>query len=335
MILKAPYLIFSGNAQEPLEAKTARALVEWVPEKCAGFISLPDCRISFPVPRLSIQDALKQGIPSLVIGVTNRGGVLAPEWIPYFVEALEGGMNLINVLHQSAAEIPDLISAAHKGNSQIFDVRKASQTLPIGTGAKRTGNRLLTVGTDCSVGKMYTALKIYSAMKELGVQASFRATGQTGILIAGGGIPVDAVISDFLAGATETLSPSCPEDSWDIIEGQGSLFHPSFAGVSLGLLHGAQPDILILCHDPSRQKMRGVDTPLPDLLSCLNMNLSLGRVTNKNIKYLGISLNTSAYPGDKKESLCEQITSETGLPCFDPAKDDLKPLVRRLMTHDH
>ena len=133
---------------------------------------------------------------------------------------------------------------------------------------------LLTVGTDCSIGKMYTALALERSMRKRGLAADFRATGQTGILIANGGIPVDAVIADFISGAAELISPARNDGGWDLIEGQGSLFHASYAGVSLGLLHGSQPDALVMCHEPTRTHMRGLpDAPLPDIKTCRTCHL--------------------------------------------------------------
>ena len=131
-------------------------------------------------------------------------------------------------------------------------------TFATGKGTKRPGLRLLTVGTDCSVGKKYTALALEREMHARGLKADFRATGQTGILISGRGVAIDAVVADFISGAAEWLTPANEPDHWDVVEGQGSLFHPSFAGVTLGLLHGAQPDAFVVCHEPTRKTMRGV-----------------------------------------------------------------------------
>mgnify|MGYP003317157967 FL=1 len=152
---------------------------------------------------------------------------------------------------------------------------------------------MLTVGTDCSVGKKYTALAIERAMRTSQMDVTFKATGQTGILIAENGIAIDAIVSDFISGAVEWLSPDNTDDHWDIIEGQGSLFHPSFAGVSLGLLHGSQPDAFVVCHEPNRANMRGVDAPLPSIQEVIDQTIQNGILTNKKIQCIGIALNTS------------------------------------------
>jgi uncharacterized NAD-dependent epimerase/dehydratase family protein len=152
---------------------------------------------------------------------------------------------------------PILASIAENYGQQLFDVRVPQHDYPIATGEKRSGKRCLAVGTDCSVGKMYTGLAMEQEMKARKMNVSFRATGQTGILITGEGIPLDAIPADFMAGAVEWLTPDNDPDHWDLIEGQGSLFHVSFSGVTLALIHGGQPDALVLCHEPTRNHMRG------------------------------------------------------------------------------
>ena len=147
-------------------------------------------------------------------------------------------------------------------------MRHSDAAFPAASGRKRSGKRVLTVGTDCAQGKKYTALALAKNLQSRGVDASFRATGQTGIMISGEGIAVDAVIADFVAGAAEQLSPDNAPDHWDVIEGQGSLFHPAYAGVTLGLLHGSQPDAIVLCHDPSRRTIDEYPNfPIPDFTS--------------------------------------------------------------------
>jgi uncharacterized NAD-dependent epimerase/dehydratase family protein len=168
-------------------------------------------------------------------------------------------------------------------------------------------------------------------MRERGMKADFRATGQTGILIAGGGVSIDAVVADFISGAVEWLAPANDPDHWDVIEGQGSLFHPSFAGVSLGLLHGAQPDAIVLCHEPSRPHMRGVPGyPLPDLHTCIEANLTAARLTNPAVKCVGVSVNTSRLgPAAVRQTLLG-IEDKLGVPAVDAFKDGAGPIVDQL-----
>ena len=190
-----------------------------------------------------------------------------------------------------------------------------------GTGAARRGNRLLTVGTDCSAGKKYTALAIARDMEKRGINGQFCATGQTGKLIANRGIALDAVVADFISGAVEWLSPEHKDDDqWDVIEGQGSIFHPAFAGVSLGLLHGAQADAFIVCHEPTRTNMRAVSTPLPTIQEVIDQTVALGSRTNPNIRCVGISVNTSNLPAEEVENYLSNLSQEFGVPAVDPVK---------------
>jgi uncharacterized NAD-dependent epimerase/dehydratase family protein len=180
---------------------------------------------------------------------------------------------------------------------------------------------------------MYTTLAIERSLRHRGHKANFRATGQTGIFIAGAGVPVDAVVADFISGSVEWISPARFDGGWDLIEGQGSLFHPSYAGVSLGLLHGAQPDALVLCHEPSRPHMRGLPGyPLPDLAQCLEANLVAARLTNPAVKAIGVALNTSGMPADQARSACAQISEMLQLPCEDPVAMGVEAIVDNLLA---
>ncbi|HEY0597263.1 NAD-dependent epimerase/dehydratase family protein, partial [Sphingopyxis sp.] len=181
--------------------------------------------------------------------------------------------------------------------------------------------RLLTVGTDCALGKKYTALALHRAFVARGLEADFRATGQTGIMIAGGGMPMDAVVSDFEAGAAEMLSPDAPDTHWDVIEGQGSIFNPAYAPVSLGLLHGSQPDVFVVCHDPTRSVILGMESfALPSLEEVIDMTIRLGSRTNPAIRCGGVSFNTSSFDADAAEALMAAERDRLGLPVADPIR---------------
>jgi uncharacterized NAD-dependent epimerase/dehydratase family protein len=266
-------------------------------------------------------EAKAQGARSLVIGVANPGGVIPPHWRASLVEALEAGLDIVSGMHARLADIPDLAAAAARLGRRLIDVRVPPADIPVATGAKRTGRRLLTVGTDCALGKKYTALAIHRALVERGVDATFRATGQTGIMIAGGGMPMDAIVADFEAGAAELLSPGAAADHWDVIEGQGSLFHPAYAGVSLGLLHGSQPDVIIVCHEPGRDRVLGLpDYPVPSIEETIETNLMLGRRTNPAIRCAGVSLNTAALDPDAAAAEIARVADRLGLPVADPVR---------------
>ena len=319
--LPSPYLLFLGDITEPLFAKTAYGLRDWAPAKCIGEWACPGATVTAGLPRLSPADAYKRGARALVIGVANYGGVINASWIPLLLEALNSGLDIIGGLHSRLGEQADLRAEAARLGRRLIDVRVPPPNIPVANGRKRAGKRLLTVGTDCALGKKYTALAIAKAFLRRGLAADFRATGQTGILIAGAGMPMDAVVSDFEAGAAEVLSPDAEAGHWDVIEGQGSLFHPSYAAVSLGLLHGSQPDVIVVCHEAGRKHVLGVPAySLPSLSETIELNLALGRRTNPAIRCAGVSINTSSLSVDEAEQYLQQVTAELGMPVADPIR---------------
>lgn len=331
MELRQPYLLFLGDAPDALAAKVAQGIKTWRPEFCIGQFRLAECQADVGLRDLSIEQAAQSGAKTLIIGVANRGGVIAPAWIDILTQALEQGMDIAAGLHNKLADIPELVEAAEKHGRRLYDVRYPTQTYPVANGEKRSGKRLLTVGTDCSVGKMYTSLAIEKEMIARGMNADFRATGQTGILITGAGVSADCVVADFIAGAIETISPDNTPDHWDIVEGQGSLFHASFAGVTTGLIHGAQPDALVLCHEPTRQHMRGLPNySLPDLATCIEANLTTARLTNPAVQMIGVSVNTSALSEADATAYMDKVENELGLPVVDPFRQGVGRLVERL-----
>lgn len=268
----------------------------------------------------------------MILGEANAGGILSDVSARAAVAALEAGLNVASGLHRRLSQHPEIRDAAQRTGRLLFDVREPPADLPIGNGTPRPGRRLLTVGTDCSVGKMYTSLALERELRRQGRLADFRATGQTGILVAGSGVPIDAVVADFIAGAAEWLSPARYDGGWDIIEGQGSLFHPSYAGVSLGLLHGSQPNALVLCHEPTRTHIRGLPgRAIPSLQECLLANLAAARVTQPDVVAVGIALNTSKLDASAARRLCQQIERELDLPCEDPIAMGTGNIVRRLL----
>lgn len=319
--LPQPYLLFLGDTTEASFAKTAFGLRDWAPHLCVAEFALPEATVTTGLPRLSPAEAYARGARALVIGVANVGGQVAPSWLQALVEAMAAGLDIVSGMHTPLSTIPALQEAALRYGRRFYDVRVPPKDIPIATGHKRSGKRLLTVGTDCALGKKYTALSLARAFAARGVNADFRATGQTGIMIAGAGIPMDAVVSDFEAGAAEILSPEAPPDHWDIIEGQGSIFHPSFAAVSLGLLHGSQPDVIVVCHEPGRDHILGLSGyALPTLEETIDMNLRLGRRTNPNIRCAGISLNTSRIDAAAASQLMAEESARLKFPVADPMR---------------
>ena len=331
MNLPSPYLLFIGNATDPLSIKMAKSAADWSPEMCVGEYSLPGCSVTTGLPAMTIEEGAQQGAKAFVLGFANSGGVLDPSLVASIITALEAGMDIINGLHDKLADIPEVAEKAQALGRRLIDIRHPTTKFKTGTGVKRPGKRLLTVGTDCSVGKMYTTLSLARGMQSQGMKATFRASGQSGILVAGEGVAVDCVVSDFISGSVEALCPANDDDHWDLIEGQGSLYHPAFAGVSLGLLHGSQPDALVICHALNRDHMRALPgRPLPSLDQVIEMNLTAARITNPGVKVIGVSVNTSSVSDDEALAYCKSVTEQLGLPCVDPIRHGVGALVEAL-----
>lgn len=331
MQLHPPYLLFLGDAPDDLAAKTAAGVAQWRPDWCLGQLRLDGCRTTLNLPDLTVEQAAAQGARTLIVGVANRGGVVSPAWKDTLLAALANGLDLAAGLHQKLSADPDLSAAAERHGRLIADVRHHEGDLTVGTGAARSGRRVLTVGTDCSVGKMYTALALEAEMKRRGWKADFRATGQTGILIAAGGISVDAVVADFISGAVESLAPENDPDHWDVVEGQGSLFHASFAGVSMGLLHGAQADALVVCHEPGRPHMRGLPHyGVPSLEETVRLNEQCVRLTNPKARVTGFAFNTSRLTEEDARRVLAETEDAFGLPATDPVRFGVAALVNAL-----
>lgn len=316
--LPGPYLLFLGDTTEPGYAKTALGLRDWASERCLGELRLSPQAVSTGLPQMTPAEAHQRGARAMVLGCAPVGGAISLHWVPLLYDALAAGLDLISGFHTKLVDMPELREAARRAGRRLIDVRTPPPNLPIATGRKRSGKRLLTVGTDCAVGKKYSALSLARAFRDRGLAADFRATGQTGIMIAGAGVPLDAVVADFAAGAAESLSPDNDPNHWDIIEGQGSLFHPAYAGVSLALLHGSQPDVLVVCHEAGRREVMGFpDFPMPDLRSVIELNVSLARRTNPAARCRAISLNTAALDEEEAKAEIRSTAKSTGLPCAD------------------
>ncbi|SIO10520.1 N-acetyltransferase DgcN [Halodesulfovibrio marinisediminis] len=330
-MFEAPYLLFLGDAPDALAAKMAQGIYDWRPEAAIGQLRMENCNVDLGITDLSIQDAVAAGAKTLVIGIVNRGGVISDSWKSILIEALEAGMDIASGLHNLLRDEPDLVEAAEKNGCTLHDVRLPSVKYPIANGKKRSGKRCLAVGTDCSVGKMYTALAMHREMKERGMKATFRPTGQTGILIEGNGVPLDAVIADFMAGAVEWLTPDNDADHWDLIEGQGSLFHASYSGVTMALIHGGQPDALILCHEPTREHMRGLpEYQQPSLEALKDVALRMAQIVNPDCKVVGVSVNTQHMEETDALNYLKALEKQFGIPSVDPFRQGAGRLVEAL-----
>jgi uncharacterized NAD-dependent epimerase/dehydratase family protein len=332
MNIQTPYLLFLGDAADPLAAKVAQGIRDWRPDGVLGQFRMRGCNADLGVQDMTIAQAVAAGARTLVVGVANRGGVIADSWVEILRDALAQGMDIAAGLHNRLADVPSLKADADRLGRSLFDVRHPNQAFEVATGANRSGKRLLPVGTDCSCGKMYTALAIEKELRSRGIDADFRATGQTGILVAGGGVCVDAVVADFISGAVEWLSPENADDHWDVVEGQGSLFHPSFAGVTTGLTHGAQPDALVLCHEPTRTHMRGLPHfSIPDLKECIDANLRVAYLTNRNARFVGVAVNTSRLSEHAADAYLKRTEQDLGLVTVDPLRDGVARIVDQMI----
>lgn len=329
--IEAPYLLLIGDIDERVNAKTGLGIVQWRRELVAGQVRFPGCPVDLGVPDMSVTEGVAAGAKSLVIGVAPIGGVIPKNWWKTIEEAAAAGLDIVCGLHLKLADRPSLLAAASESNARLIDVRRPPGQLPVATGIKRPGRRVLMVGTDCAVGKKYSALATHAAMQAAGMKSTFRATGQTGIMIAGEGIPIDAVVADFISGAAELLSPANDEDHWDVIEGQGSLFHPGYSGVSLGLLHGSQPDAIVVCHEAGRRELDGwPGFAVPTIAQCVRANVLAGRLTSPDIRVAGICVNTSTLPESDRRKYLERLAAETGLPCVDPIADGCDAIVTNI-----
>ena len=331
--LEAPYLLYLGDCPDLHHAKTGAGIAHWRPERCAGQMRLPECPVDLGLPEMSVQDAIDAGVRTVVVGVAPMGGRIPEKWLPVLCEFAEAGINIAAGLHTKLKSLPALVAAAEKGKSTLTDVRVPPPDLPVGTGRLRSGKRVLMVGTDCAVGKKYSALALHRELQRRDIKASFRATGQTGIMIAGEGIPIDAVVADFISGAAETLSPDNDDDHWDVIEGQGSLLNPSYSGVSLGLLHGSQPDAIVLCHDVARLEIdeTGGDYPIPELDEVIDDALRMARRVRRNCFCAGVSINTSSLSDFDRDIYLSKMQDHLGIPCVDPVATGMTPIANFLL----
>lgn len=332
-MIQSPYLLFLGDAPDIETAKTAAGIRQWRGELCGGQLRLPGCRVDLGLPDLEPRAAASRGIRTLLIGIANVGGFIAPNWVAAIVASLEAGLDVASGLHTPLASVPEIAAAAERTGRRLIEVRQPGQAFMPGTGRKRTGLRVLTVGTDCAVGKKYTALALEKEMRARGVDADFRATGQTGIFISGRGIAVDSVVADFISGAAEWLSPDAAAGHWDVVEGQGSLFHPAYAGVTLGLVHGSQPDAMVLCHDLARSTISDYPGyPIPSYDACFEAYLAAARLTNPAARFAGVSLNTSRFDETAARRAIDEVAAQVALPCTDPVRFGVAAIVDRILA---
>lgn len=331
--IAAPYLIYLGDTPMAELAKTGAGLAYWRPERCLAQLREPGCAADLGLPDMSVAEAVAAGAKTFVIGTAAPGGQLPQAWVARVVEAIDAGLDIASGLHVPLRSIPELAAAADRTGRVLHDVRLNGGPFPIANGLPRSGRRVLMVGTDCAVGKKYSALAIHRELASRAVPATFRATGQTGVLIDGHGFAIDAIVSDFLAGAVEKLTPAAAADHWDVVEGQGALIHPAYAGVSLGLLHGAQPEAFVVCHEAGRTELSGFPGHKTGTIAeIIELTTLLSRRVAPNTRCVGICINTASLPEDEALAVLAEAEAEHGLPATDPVRFGVAKIVDRMLA---
>ena len=336
------FLILADGDFGPMTSKTANSVIRYLPERTVGVLDRRHAGRTVQdvlgfggkIPVVgSMREGLALGPTAVLVGIAPQGGRLPDEWRTWLAEALDAGCDLWSGLHTFLADDPLLAAKARAGGRKILDLRRPPADLPIASGAAKAVEPyvVLTVGTDCNVGKMTAQLQLARQLNASGLRTRFVATGQTGIMIEGWGIAVDAVVADFVAGAAERLVLQGAEDA-DVVlvEGQGSINHPGYSAVTLGLLHGSCPDAMILCHQSSREYIgdyrEAAWLRIPPLSEYIRLYETIGSAVHPT-KVIGISLNTYDLTDEAARRACEAASRETGLPATDPVRFDPEPLL--------
>jgi uncharacterized NAD-dependent epimerase/dehydratase family protein len=336
------YLILTEGLFGPQTSKTANSAIRYLPERVVGVLDSTHAGrtaeqvigLGAAIPVVAtLEEGLALGPTALLIGIAPSGGWLPPEWRQTLLAAIDAGLHVVSGLHFYLGDDAELAGRARERGVEIRDLRRPPADLPVARGLARDVEALVvhTVGTDCNIGKMTAALEIRRALEDGGTRTGFAPTGQTGILIEGWGIAVDAVVADFIAGAAERLVLRAAQESEVVlVEGQGSLVHPGYSGVTLGLLHGSMPDALILCHQPSRQCPYGGNgaytwMPLPSVPEMIDLCERAIRPLRES-PVIGLALNTADLSDEEARAAIDRIAAETGLPTTDPVRYGAAPL---------
>ena len=314
-----------------LESKTATVLVRYLPENVVAVIDSTNngkdvsevIEIGKGIPVVkNLADAMQLQPTMLAIGIAPPGGELPTEWEGIIREAISRGLHIMSGLHHFLSENEKLVKLAAKNNVVLWDARKPPENLLVATckADDVDATVVLTVGSDCRVGKMLSGIEITKTARKRGLNAEFCPTGQNGIMVWGWGIAIDAVISDFTAGAAEEIVlEGAKNHDLLIVEGQGSLVHPGYSGVTLSLLHGSMPDAMIFCHQPSRDTVARYTVPLPSLTEMIAQYEMLAAPI-KPAKVIGIALNCFDLSEEETVKAIEDVEKETGLPATDVVK---------------
>jgi uncharacterized NAD-dependent epimerase/dehydratase family protein len=342
------YLILAESHFGPESSKTANSAVRYLPERILAVIDSRHAGRTVQevlgfggqIPVVGSYEACANlGANALLIGIAPQGGQLPEAWRPVLRAVIHDGLDLVSGLHFYLSDDPEISFMAAEKGVRLFDLRKPPRDLPVATGKAREADArvVLTVGTDCNIGKMTAGLQIRRALAESGARVGFAATGQTGILIEGWGIAVDAVVADFIGGAAERLVLQAAHGNEVVlVEGQGSLVHPGYSGVTLGLMHGSMPDAMILCHQPSRRCVYGAGgayrwVALPSLAEAIRIYEGAMAPLRRS-PVIGIALNTYDLADSDARAAIDDAAAETGLPVTDPVRYDAAPLAEAILT---
>lgn len=342
------YLILAEGHFGPETSKTANSAIRYLPAQVRGVLESRHAGgkvndvLGFggAIPIVAtLEEGLALGATALLIGIAPQGGQLPEAWRPVLRGAMAAGLDIVSGLHSYLSDDTELAGMAAERGVRIWDLRKPPWDLPVSTGRAREVEPLvvLTVGTDCNIGKMTAALQIRDTLRKRGTRVGFAATGQTGILIEGRGIAVDAVAADFIGGAAERLTlEAAEENDVVLVEGQGSLVHPGYSGVTLGLLHGSMPDAMILCHQPSRLHVYSGSGAyrwmrLPALAKMIRI-YEAAIAPLRESRVIGISLNTHDLSEAESRAAIARTEDETGLPATDPVRYDAAPLAEAILA---
>ena len=333
------YLILADGLFGPEESKTANACIRYTPERVAGVIDSRHAGkttqqvIGFgdQIPIVAtLEDGLKLRPNALVIGIAPAGGQLPDAWVDLLARAIENKLEVWSGLHTFIGDVPRLAALAAEHGVAIHDLRRPPSKITVSNGRVRNiaATVVLTVGTDCNIGKMTTQLQLLGGIRERGIRTNFAATGQTGILIEGRGIAVDAVVADFIGGAAERLVLECAEEAdLVLVEGQGSIVHPSYSGVTYGLLHGSLPHAQIMCAQPSRTAINRCEwVKIPPLVDFIRLS-EQAAAPLRPAPVIGVALNTYDLDDDTARRTIETVAKETGLPVTDPVRYATTPIV--------
>lgn len=333
------YIILTEGLSNPHSAKTARNLIHYEPSRCIALFDRGHTGKSsmelLGTGAVPVIDSLRDfpGATSLLIGVATPGGKIPPAYKQVILEAIELGMNVVNGLHDFLADDPEIASAASEHGVRLVDIRRNTERrVASREGINPLCLRVHTVGNDCSLGKMIVSLELNNALVARGYDAKFVATGQTGILIAGGGIPIDAVTGDFINGAAESLVLQNQHHAILNIEGQGSLVHPRYSSVTLGLLHGCMPHGLIMCYEAGREYIHGMNNiKIPPLNDVIHLYEQTANIMHP-CKVIGIAINSRKFTASQAAEERARVRALTGLPACDVIRDGPEELLHALLS---